>query len=36
VILAGTNIVSVLHDDVAVIGRARSAVKSRLSSESSY
>jgi AcrR family transcriptional regulator len=36
VILAGTNIVSVLHDDLAVIGRARSAVKSRLSSGSSY
>jgi AcrR family transcriptional regulator len=36
VILAGTNIVSVLHDDLAVIGRARSAVKSRLPSESSY
>ena len=35
VILAGTNIVSVLHDDLAVIGRARSAVKSRLSGESS-
>ena len=33
VILAGTNIVSVLHDDFAVIGRARSAVKSRLSSK---
>ena len=33
VILAGTNIVSVLHDDLAVIGRARSAVESRLSSE---
>lgn len=31
VILAGTNIVSVLHDDLAVIGRARSAVESRLS-----
>jgi AcrR family transcriptional regulator len=30
VILAGTNIVSVLHDDMAVIGRARSAVTSRL------
>jgi AcrR family transcriptional regulator len=36
VILAGTNIVSVLHDDLAVIGRARSAVKSRLSGESGY
>jgi AcrR family transcriptional regulator len=35
VILAGTNIVSVLHDDLTVISRARSAVKSRLSSESS-
>jgi hypothetical protein len=33
VILAGTNIVSVLHDDPAVIARARSAVESRLSSE---
>ncbi len=33
VILAGTNIVSVLHDDLAVIGRARSAVTSRLSCE---
>ena len=33
VILAGTNIVSVLHDDLAVIGRARSAVESRLSGE---
>ena len=31
VILAGTNIVSVLHDDLAVIDRARSAVNSRLS-----
>ncbi|MGO9029088.1 MAG: TetR/AcrR family transcriptional regulator [Acidimicrobiales bacterium] len=31
VILAGTNIVSVLHDDQAVVARARSAVKSRLS-----
>ena len=31
VILAGTNIVSVLHDDLVVIDRARSAVKSRLS-----
>lgn len=30
VILAGTNIVSVLHDDFAVIGRARSAIESRL------
>jgi AcrR family transcriptional regulator len=30
VILAGTNIVSVLHDDDAVIDRARSAVKCRL------
>jgi AcrR family transcriptional regulator len=35
VILAGTNIVSVLHDDLAVIGRARSAVESRLSDEPS-
>jgi len=33
VILAGTNIVSVLHDDFAVIGRARSAVNSRLTSK---
>jgi AcrR family transcriptional regulator len=33
VVLAGTNIVNVLHDDVAVIDRARSAVKSRLSNE---
>ena len=32
VILAGTNIVSVLHDDLVVIGRARSAVANRLSS----
>jgi AcrR family transcriptional regulator len=31
VILAGTNIVSVLHDDPAAVARARSAVKSRLS-----
>lgn len=31
VILAGTNIVSVLHDDLAVIARARLAVESRLS-----
>jgi hypothetical protein len=31
VILAGTNIVSVLHDDQVVVARARSAVKSRLS-----
>jgi AcrR family transcriptional regulator len=30
VILAGTNIVSVLHDDQVVVARARSAVKSRL------
>jgi AcrR family transcriptional regulator len=30
VILAGTNIVSVLHDDLGVIDRARSAIKSRL------
>ena len=35
VILAGTNIVSVLHDDLAVIDRARSAVRSRLTSEPS-
>jgi AcrR family transcriptional regulator len=35
VILAGTNIVSVLHDDFSVIGRARSAVMIRLASESS-
>ena len=33
VILAGTNVVSVLHDDFAVIGRARSAVEGRLSSK---
>ena len=33
VILAGTNIVSVLHDDLAVIDRARSAVESRLRRE---
>jgi AcrR family transcriptional regulator len=32
VILAGTNIVSVLHDDLTVIDRARTAVESRLSS----
>jgi AcrR family transcriptional regulator len=32
VILAGTNIVSVLHNDLAVIDRARSAVTSRLAS----
>jgi AcrR family transcriptional regulator len=31
VILAGTDIVSVLHDDQAVVARARAAVKSRLS-----
>jgi AcrR family transcriptional regulator len=31
VILAGTNIVSVLHDDTGVIARARTAVRSRLS-----
>ena len=30
VILAGTNIVSVLHDDLAVIERARSAIQRRL------
>ena len=35
VILAGTNILSVLHDDLVVIGRARSAVSDRLSRESS-
>ena len=29
-ILAGTNLVSVLHDDVVVIGRARDAVRQRL------
>ena len=32
VILAGTNIVSVLHDDTAAIARGRAAVRSRLSS----
>jgi len=32
VILAGTNIVSILHDDFVVVDRARSAVRSRLSS----
>ncbi|HUB42897.1 MAG TPA: TetR/AcrR family transcriptional regulator [Streptosporangiaceae bacterium] len=32
VLLAGTNIVSVLHDDFVVVDRARSAVRSRLSS----
>jgi AcrR family transcriptional regulator len=32
VILAGTNIVSILHDDFAVVDRARSAVSTRLSS----
>jgi AcrR family transcriptional regulator len=31
VILAGTNIVSVLHDDFVVVDRARSAIRSRLS-----
>jgi AcrR family transcriptional regulator len=31
VILAGTNIVSVLHDDLGAIDRARTAVRSRLS-----
>jgi AcrR family transcriptional regulator len=31
VILAGTNIVSVLHDDAAAIARGRSAIRSRLS-----
>jgi hypothetical protein len=30
VILAGTNLVSVLHDDVVVIDRARDAVRRRL------
>ena len=35
VILAGTNLVSVLHDDLAVVARARSAVRSRLSTDSS-
>ena len=30
VILAGTNIVSVLHDDNGAIGRARAAIRSRL------
>ncbi len=35
VILAGTNLVSVLHDDLAVVARARSAVRSRLSTVSS-
>jgi AcrR family transcriptional regulator len=34
VILAGTNIVSVLHDDPAVVSRARTAVRSRLSDPS--
>jgi AcrR family transcriptional regulator len=34
-ILAGTNLVSVLHDDLTVVARARSAVRSRLSTESS-
>jgi AcrR family transcriptional regulator len=33
VILAGTDIVSILHDDFVVIDRARSAVRSRLASE---
>jgi AcrR family transcriptional regulator len=32
VILAGTNIVSVLHNDFVVVDRARSAIRSRLSS----
>lgn len=32
VILAGTNIVSVLHDDASVIARGRAAVRNRLSS----
>lgn len=32
VILAGTNIVSVLHDDIGAIVRGRAAVRSRLSS----
>jgi len=31
VILAGTDIVSVLHDDVGVLARARSAIETRLS-----
>jgi len=31
VILAGTDIVSVLHDDLAVVARARSAIEARLS-----
>ena len=31
-ILAGTNLVSVLHDDLEVVARARSAVRNRLSS----
>jgi AcrR family transcriptional regulator len=35
VVLAGTNLVSVLHDDLAVVTRARSAVRSRLATESS-
>ena len=35
VILAGTNIVSVLHGDLAVIDRARSAVRSRLTGQPS-
>lgn len=30
VILAGTNIVSVLHDDTVVVGRAREAIRARL------
>ena len=30
VILAGTNLVSVLHDDLQVIGRARTAIRARL------
>jgi hypothetical protein len=31
VILAGTDIVSILHDDLAVVARARSAIETRLS-----
>jgi len=30
-IVAGTNIISVLHDDLSVIGHARTAVRSRIS-----
>lgn len=32
-ILAGTNIVSVLHDDMDVVARGRAAVESRLAAE---